>query len=58
VSATNLVIDEPEVLITANIETSGRESYAPYVATGTLRAPMLHRRECEWAHRVSQRNRV
>ena len=53
----SLDINEAEALITANIETSGIGSYAPYVANKNPVSMELHTRECEWAHRISYRNR-
>jgi hypothetical protein len=52
-----LEIDEPEALIAANIETSGMESYAPYMANMNLDSMEVHKRDCEWAHRTAYRNR-
>lgn len=57
-SVTKLEIDEPEALIAANIETSGIGSYAPYVANKNPDSLEVHRRECEWAHRIKYSNRV
>ena len=33
-------------------------SYAPYVANRNPESMELHKRECEWAHRIAFRNRV
>jgi len=52
-----LVIDEPEALIAANIEASGMESYALYVANMNLDSMEVHKRDCEWAHRLAYRNK-
>ena len=54
----SLVINEAEALITANIVTSNMGSYAPYVANRNPESMELHKRECEWAHRIAFRNRV
>lgn len=53
----SLGINEAEALITANIETSGMGSYAPYIANQNPESMELHTRECEWAPRISYRNR-
>ena len=54
----SLEINEAEALITANIGTSNMGSYAPYVANKNPESMELHKRECEWAHRIAFRNRV
>ena len=54
----SLAINEAEALITANIGTSNMGSYAPYVANRNPESMELHKRECEWAHRIAFRNRV
>ncbi|MDD5615140.1 MAG: hypothetical protein PHH85_02960 [Candidatus Methanoperedens sp.] len=54
----SLEINEAEALITANIGTSNMGSYAPYVANRNPESMELHKRECEWAHRIAFRNRV
>ena len=54
----SLVINEAEALITANIGTSNMGSYAPYVANKNPESMELHKRECEWAHRIAFRNRI
>ncbi|MBN1681931.1 hypothetical protein JW865_00060 [Candidatus Bathyarchaeota archaeon] len=53
-----LVIDEPEALVAANIETSGIGTYAPYIANKDPEHMELHKRDCEWAHRIATRNRA
>jgi hypothetical protein len=57
-TATNLVIDESEALVTANVETGNIGSYAPYIANKNPESTEVHKRDCEWAHRISYRNRV
>ena len=57
-TVTKLVIDEPEALVAANIETSGIGAYAPYIANKNPESLEVHKRDCEWAHRISYRNRV
>lgn len=54
----DLAINEAEALITANIETSGMGSYAPYVANKNPGSMELHLKDCEWAHRIAFRNRL
>ncbi|MDO8725300.1 MAG: hypothetical protein Q7J35_04455 [Candidatus Methanoperedens sp.] len=54
----SLAINEAEALITANIGASNMGSYAPYVANKNPESMELHKRECEWAHRIAFRNRV
>ena len=54
----NPAINEAEALITANIGTPDMGSYAPYVANRNPESMELHIRDCEWAHRISFRNRV
>jgi len=56
-TANKLTVDEIEALVTANIETSGIGSYAPYTANNNPDSLEVHRRECEWAHRISYRHR-
>ena len=58
VTVNKLVIDEPEALIAANIETSGIGTYAPYVGNKATEHMEVHRRDCEWAHRIATRNRA
>ena len=58
VEVTKLEIDEPEALLAANVETSGIGSYAPYVANKNPVSLEVHKRDCEWAHRISYRNKV
>ncbi len=52
-----LVIDEVEALVAANIETSNIGSYAPYWANINPESMEVHKRDCEWAHRIAYRNR-
>ena len=52
-----LEIDEPEALVAANITASGMDTYAPYVANLNLDSLEVHKRDCEWAHRIANRNR-
>jgi hypothetical protein len=56
VTGETLEINETEALITANIATSGAETYAPYV--GNKNSLEVHLRDCEWAHKISWKNRV
>jgi hypothetical protein len=56
-TVTKLVIDEPEALIAADIETSGIGDYAPYIANKNPESLEVHMRDCEWAHRIAYRNR-
>jgi len=53
-----LVIDEPEALVAANIETSNPGSYAPYWANNNPESLEVHKRDCEWAHRMATRHKV
>ncbi len=53
-----LVIDESEALVAANITPSGIGSYAPYVGNKAPEHMELHKRDCEWAHKIATRNRV
>jgi len=39
-----------------NIGTSGANTYAPYIAN--MNSGEVHVRDCDWAHRIAQRNRV
>ncbi|MCQ8891817.1 MAG: hypothetical protein NQU41_00360 [Candidatus Methanosuratincola sp.] len=55
---TKLFIDEPEALVAANIETSGIGAYAPYIANKSPEHMEVHKKDCEWAHRIAIRNRV
>jgi len=57
VTVNKLEIDEPEALVAADIETSGIGTYAPYVANKNPDSLEVHKRECEWAHRIAYRNR-
>jgi len=57
-TVTKLEIDEPEALVAANIEHSGIGTYAPYVANKNPESLEVHKRDCEWAHRIAYRNRV
>ena len=54
----SLDINEAEALITANIETSGVGSYAPYVGNKNPGSMELHTKECEWAPRIASKNRA
>ena len=53
-----LVIDEPEALLAANIETSSLGTYAPYWANKNPESMEVHKRDCEWAHRIATRHKV
>lgn len=53
-----LVIDEPEALVAANIETSSIGTYAPYWANKNPESMEVHKRDCEWAHRIATRHKV
>jgi hypothetical protein len=53
-----LFIDEPEALVAANIETSGMATYAPYVANKNPISLEVHKKDCEWAHRISVAHRA
>ncbi|OPY50359.1 MAG: hypothetical protein A4E49_02769 [Methanosaeta sp. PtaU1.Bin112] len=57
-SINKLVIDEPEVLVAANIATSGLGTYAPYIGNKNPESMEVHTRDCNWAHRIAMRNRV
>jgi len=52
-----LVVDEPEALVAADIETSNIGSYAPYWANTNPDSLEVHKRDCEWAHRIAYRHR-
>jgi hypothetical protein len=52
-----LFIDEPEALVAANIETSGLATYAPYVVNKNPISLEVHKKDCEWAHRISLAHR-
>lgn len=52
-----LIIDEPEALVAANIETSNIGTYAPYWANNNPESLEVHKRDCEWAHRIAYRHR-
>jgi len=52
-----LAIDETEALVAANIETSNIGSFAPYWANINPESLEVHKRDCEWAHRIAYRNR-
>lgn len=56
VSGESLEINETEALVTMNIGTSGANTYAPYIAN--INSGEVHVRDCDWAHRIAQRNRV
>lgn len=52
-----LTVDEIEALVTADIETSGMNTYASYIANNNPESLEVHKRGCEWAHRISYRHR-
>jgi hypothetical protein len=56
-SVNKLVVDEPEALVAADIETSSIGSYAPYWANTNPESLEVHKRDCEWAHRIAYRHR-
>jgi hypothetical protein len=53
-----LTINEDEALVAAQVDTSGKETYAPYVANKAPEHMELHKKDCEWAHKIALRHRV
>jgi hypothetical protein len=56
VTFNKLTIDEDEALVAAQVDTSGKETYAPYV--GDNNTMDFHNVDCEWAKKISTRHRV
>ena len=53
-----LFINEDEALVADQVETSRKETYAPYVANKAPEHMEVHKKDCEWAHKIALRHRV
>jgi hypothetical protein len=57
VTANKLVINEDEALVAANVLASGMDSYASFVGNQDPEHMEVHKKDCEWAHKIAVRNR-
>jgi hypothetical protein len=53
-----LEVNADEALIAAKVDTSGKNTYAPYVANTAHYSREAHKVGCEWAKKISSKNRV